>query len=378
MTTLLSRRLSALALAMVIAVPASAQVAGSVDNTAYGGSSGEFLLLGAGARGAALGGAFAALSTDISALYYNPAGLAQLSRPGAMFSTYSYVADTRYSWVGMAFPLSGGVRAVGISLGTFGFNDQPVYTVTDPDGDGRTYSVNETAVGFTYAQNFSDRFSAGFTAKYVRDGLGETAATGFALDFGTSFHAMIGARPIRAAFILQNLGSSLQHSGDGLNVPGGTQREPPLGTPSIPQEGQSARLRSSSWTLPVLFRVSAALDLWSQGINRVTVLSEFTQPSNTKPGAGLGLEWMSTNLGNSGFSVAARGSYTINPDNNIDDISLGTLSSSIKSSSFTADGLAVGGGLGFTRGSVSVGVDYAYRDMGPLGGTNFLSFSLGW
>jgi hypothetical protein len=378
MTTLLSRRLSALAVAMMIAVPASAQVAGSVDNTAYGGSSGEFLLLGAGARGAALGGAFAALSTDITALYYNPGGLAQLSRPSAMFSSYGYVADTKYTWLGMAFPLSGGVRAIGVSLGTFGFSDQPVYTVTDPDGDGRTYSVNETAIGFSYAQNFSDRFSAGITAKYIRDGLGETAATGFAVDFGTSFHAMIGERPIRAAFVLQNLGSSLRHTGDGLNVPSGVQREPPLGTPAIPQEGQGARLRSSGWTLPVLFRVSAALDLWTQGVNRVTVVSEFNQPSNTKPGAGLGLEWAASNLGNSGFSLAARGSYTINPDNNIDDVNLGGLTTSIKSSSFTADGLAVGGGLGYTRGSFAVGFDYAYRDLGPLGGTNFISFSLGW
>jgi hypothetical protein len=155
-------------------------------------------------------------------------------------------------------------------------------------------------------------------------------------------------------------------------------RDPPLGTPQIPQENQPSRLRSSGWTLPVLFRVSVALDLWSHGINRVTALSEFNQPNNTKPGAGMGLEWAATNIGNSGFSLAARGSYTINPDNNISDVSLGTLSTSIKSGSFTADGVALGGGLGYARGNVHFGFDYAYRNLGPLGGTNFLSFALGW
>jgi hypothetical protein len=110
----------------------------------------------------------------------------------------------------------------------------------------------------------------------------------------------------------------------------------------------------------------------------VTALSEFNQPNNTKPGAGMGLEWAVTNIGNSGFSLAARGSYTINPDNNISDVSLGTLSTSIKSGSFTADGVALGGGLGYTRGNLHVGFDYAYRNLGPLGGTNFLSFALGW
>jgi len=76
-----TRGLWAIALTAGLALPAAAQVVDRSDNTAYGTTAGEFLLLGAGARGAALGGAFAALSTDITALYYNPAGLAQLARP---------------------------------------------------------------------------------------------------------------------------------------------------------------------------------------------------------------------------------------------------------------------------------------------------------
>src|SRR5436853_5555957 len=129
MTIRLTRVLGTLmGLAALSTAPALAQVQNQ-DNTAYGGTSGEFLLLGAGARGAALGGAYAALATDVTALYYNPGGLAQLPRPGAMISTYDYVAGTRYSWLGIAFPLAGGARSVGVSAGTFGFSDQPVYTV---------------------------------------------------------------------------------------------------------------------------------------------------------------------------------------------------------------------------------------------------------
>ena len=41
--------------------------------------------------------------------------IAQMTRPQLMVSTYSYVAQTRYSWVGLALPLGGGARAVGIS-----------------------------------------------------------------------------------------------------------------------------------------------------------------------------------------------------------------------------------------------------------------------
>src|SRR5918999_298851 len=106
------------------------------DNTAYGTTSAEFLLFGAGARGTALGGAFQSIATDVSALYYNPAGLALMPRSAAMIGTYDYVAETRYSWGGVAFPFSGGSRSVGIQVGTFGFKDQPVYTVEEPEGTG--------------------------------------------------------------------------------------------------------------------------------------------------------------------------------------------------------------------------------------------------
>ena len=43
-----------------------------IDNTAFGTTSAEFLMLGAGARGAALGGGYAAIADDIDALYWNP------------------------------------------------------------------------------------------------------------------------------------------------------------------------------------------------------------------------------------------------------------------------------------------------------------------
>ena len=376
MTKSFFRALGAIGLATVLATPAIAQISTRTDNTAYGGTSGEFMLLGAGARGTALGGAFAALATDVTALYYNPGGLAQLPRPAAMISTYDYVAGTRYSWLGVAFPLTGGARSVGLSAGTFGFSDQPEYTVDAPDGTGRTYSVAETFLAGTYAQNFSDRFSAGFSFKFITDKLGETRAGAFALDFGTSFHATVGARPIRAAFVLQNLGSQLKHDGTGLDA--GVTRTPPLGTPDVPQEPQPSRLRASGWDLPVLFRVSAALDLVTRGQNRITVLGEFTQPNNTKPAAGGGLEVASANIGNSGFSLAARASYTLQPDNNVNDISFGGLGSAQSSGSFTKDGIAVGGGLAYGRGNLRLGFDYAWRDLGVLGGTNFLSFSVGW
>lgn len=308
-------------------------------------------------------------------MYYNPAGLAQLARPGVMFSANSYIAATNYAWAGIAFPLGGGVRSVGFSLGSFGFSDQPIYTLDDPEGDGRTYSVRQTFLSATLAQNFSDRFSAGFSLKFIGDRLGTAKASGVAVDFGTNFHASVGARPIRASFVIQNLGTNLQHSGQDLIV--GVTREPPLGTVDVPQEPQSAVLSTSSWTLPVLFRVGVALDLVAQGNNRLTVLSEFTQPNNTKPGAGAGFEYSMQNIGQRGFSIAARGSYAVQPDNEVNDLTIG-IPTKESSGAFTMDGLALGGGIEYNKGNTRLGFDYAWKSLGTLGSTNFLTFSVGW
>lgn len=358
---------------LLIGLPAVLPAQGtSGDNTAYGSTSAEFLLLGAGARGTALGSAYAALVSDVSALYYNPAGLAQLTRPAVLVGTYSYVADTRYSWGGIAFPFGGGSKAFGVQIGTFGFKDQPIYTVATPDGDGSVYSVSETFFGGTYSQNFSDRFSAGVSAKFISDQLGDVSGRAFAIDFGTSYHAALSGHPIRLAFTLTNLGTNVSYDGNGLNsdsprdsVPG----EP--GTPSLPQP---SRFRAKSFPLPTTFRVGLSYDLLTGPNNRLSLLSEFNQPNNSRAGFSSAAEWMAKSLGGSAFGAALRGSYSYSAANNASPTTLPTTLNSEEN----LQGLALGGGLMYSRDNFNLSVDYAYKYMGILGATHFVSFGLGW
>jgi hypothetical protein len=375
MTQMIRSFSGALAALVLVAGSLAGQVSLPSDNTAYGTTAAEFLLLGAGARGLALGGAYAALATDVSSLYYNPAGAAQISRPGASLSTYGYAVSTRYVWAGLALPMSGGARTVGLQIGNFGFSDQPVYTVENPDGDGTKYNVSQTFIGFTYAQNFSDRFAAGLTVKGISDALGKTSANAFAIDFGTNFHAQAMGRPIRVSFVIQNLGSELKHTGAALDQ--AVPRPPVPGQVDVPQEDQPAELATKEWGLPVLFRVGASLDMFSNEQTRVTVLSEFTQPNNNRAGFGLGVEAMLNDLGKTGFYVAGRGSWSYQGDNNL-DAGTGAGFASGLSGKENRDGLAAGFGVGYRRSSMDVGLDYAYRSLGLLGGTNMLTFSVSW
>lgn len=343
------------------------------NNTAYGTTAAEFLLFGAGARGTALGGAFSAIATDPSALYYNPAGIALMSRPGALVGTYDYVADTRYSWGGIAFPFSGGSRAVGLSVGTFGFKDQPVYTAEQPDGTGSVYSVNETVTSITFAQNFSDRFAAGITAKGVFDNLGQASGQAFAVDFGTNFHSQLSGHPIKFAFTVMNVGTNLSYSGTALEVT--APRDSIPGEQPVAQNPQPSQFRTKDFPLPITFRVGLAYDLMTGDNNRLTVISDFNQPNNNGAGFSAGGEWMSQRLGGSPFGVALRGSYSYQPANNLDPADPAQTALSDEEN---LQGLAFGGGLNYGNGNFNLGLDYAWKYLGVLGGTNFFSVTVGW
>jgi hypothetical protein len=343
---------------------------GNNDNTAYGTTSAEFLLLGAGARGTALGGSYAAVATDASALYYNPAGAALGTRPTVVIGTVDYVADTRYSWGGIAFPFGGG-KVFGIQLGTFGFKDQPVYTVEQPDGTGATYSVNETFVGLTYGQQFSDRFSAGVTAKGVFDNLGSVSGRAFGIDFGADFHSRLGGKPVRLGFTVQNLGTTLNYNGGNLNTTIARDTTG-AGTEPVPVE-----LKTKAFSLPTVFQVALAYDVVSMSNqnNKLTVIGSFNQANSNRAGFGFAGEWTSRHLGGSGFGAALRGSYSWAPANNI---SLSGAVPTALTDEENLQGTAGGGGLFYERPGFMLGVDYAFKYMGVLGGTHFVSVSLGW
>jgi hypothetical protein len=348
------------------------------DNTAFGTTAAEFLLMAPTARGAALGAAFGALATDVSAMYYNPAGLAQLARPGLMASSMTYIADTKLNWLGFAIPF-GGSRAVGMQITSFGFSDQPVYTVDDPEGTtGEVYSVSETALGFTFAQQFSDRFAAGINAKFISDGLGKTTGRAFAVDFGTNFHATVGGHALRASFVIQHLGTTIQHTGNALDAL--VIREPPQGVGSTAQERQPARLQSKAWSLPVMFRVGLSYDVFTTASGRFTAMGEFTQPNNTDPGYNFAGEY-NLRFGQ-GFELAGRLGYTSAPDKNLNAPGSGQASyagfdSNVSTGSL---GLSAGGGLRWQRNphALGIGFDYSYRNLGLLGNVNMMTVSLDW
>ena len=343
-----------------------------LDNTRFGGTSAVFLTLPADARTAALGGAYASLANDISAAFINPAGVALMGSSQAMFNYTGYIADTRHVTGAIGWSLRGGEWGLGLSISNFGFSDVPVYTEDEQDGNGETYSVSNTAVGLTLALQFSDRFAAGITPRIVTEQLGRASATGFTLDFGTTYTGEVGGRPLRASFTIVNYGPALHHEGPVLNT-----AVDPLDE-SMNVEDTPAQLRTSEFEPPTQFHVGLSYDVLAASSSRLTLLSEFFQPNDSDPGVGFGAEF-GANL-TEGLTAALRGSFTFAGDNRDSDIT-GAFSEAAFASDDGdegLDGLALGAGLGFRSGNFRVGVDYAFRHLGLLPSVNMFSVKVGW
>lgn len=347
------------------------------DNTSFGGVSAEFLQFGAGARGMALGGGFSTIADDVSALHYNPAGITFMDGPEAHLTVMPYFADTDYYWTGLAFPFGDGDFGFGVSLAHFGFSDQPIFTEADEQGDsGEFYGVSESVAALTIAHAFIDRFSAGFSVKFITDDLATGALAGasastVAFDFGVNFHSELGDKPIALSFVVQNLGGTLRHAGDALRF---RDFDGSTNDPSLPDQRVDpvfAEIVTDGFPLPRLFRAGLSYDIISGDNTRLSLLSEFVESNNTNPAFGFGgeFEWMSDV---SPIGAALRGSYSTQPDN--DD--LGGLSCNC---SDNLDGLGVGGGIFYRiADQYRVKFDYAFRHFGTLGSVDVFSVTFGW
>ena len=79
-----------------------------------GTTSASVLEIGIGATSTSMGGAFVSVVDDVSALYWNASGIANLTGYQAMVSHTSWIADTRHDFAGLVLPLG--------EFGTLGFS----------------------------------------------------------------------------------------------------------------------------------------------------------------------------------------------------------------------------------------------------------------
>ena len=99
-------------------------------------TSAQFLKIGVGSRAIALGGSFVAQANDLSALYWNPAGLAAVSGSAVQLAYTQYLADVGYSYAAFGTSL-GAAGTIGFSVLYLDSGTMDVRTIPNPEAPAR-------------------------------------------------------------------------------------------------------------------------------------------------------------------------------------------------------------------------------------------------
>lgn len=312
--------------------------------TKVGSTAAPFLSIGIGPRAVGMGGAFTATANDITALYWNPAGVARMGGSGAYFSHTKWFADINFNYAAAMLSL-GDWGTVGGSVTVLDYGETEITTVKEPDGTGAKYGAKDLAMGLHYAMNLTDRFSIGGTVKYVQQSIWNTSASTVAFDLGVLFLSEIYG--LRIGATISNFGGDMTMDGKDLYVLYDID-------PGIFGNNDQilAKLKTDPYPLPLTFKVGAAMDVINSSDLRLTLGVDALHPSDNSESINVGGEVVYKNL------IALRGGYkSLFLDN-------------------AEEGLTLGVGLNYDISpNLGLSVDYAYQEFGLLKNTQF--FSLG-
>lgn len=163
----------------------------------------QFLKLGAGARAAAMGDAYGGISDDATAVYWNPAGLNQISRKTVSAMCAVWFEDIFYNWVSYVHPVEGtGTFGLGIQYLTYGYIRE-----TDETGlEGSNFEPKDLAVTGSYARKISG-ISIGMNVKYISSKIKESAVA-FAFDIGGMYKLMDDK--LSVGLVIHNVGTKMK------------------------------------------------------------------------------------------------------------------------------------------------------------------------
>ncbi len=163
--------------------------------------SNEFLSIGVGAKAQGMGNAVVAGVDDVTAAFWNPAGLAVEENPsklqlGAMHAEW-FAGVGSFDYLGARLPLGQGEKRLGISLIRFGVDEIP-NTLSLYENDGtvnydnlREFSAADYALLLSYAQPIRTKkgqFLIGGNLKVIHRRIGPFANSwGFGLDAGLQY-----------------------------------------------------------------------------------------------------------------------------------------------------------------------------------------------
>ncbi|MBN1622455.1 MAG: PorV/PorQ family protein [Endomicrobiales bacterium] len=284
----------------------------------------NFLKIEVGAKSSAMGGAFSAVCDDASAVYWNPAGLANLDYKQLSIMHLSWFEGINYQFLSYVHPVNN-LGTLGASIYYLSVGDIPSYDNNGARLNG-DIGVSDMAFALSYGRS-STKLDYGLTIKFIQEKLDDVSASAYALDAGILYKLnttflrswmkdKIG-QEFKIALGLQNMGPDVKF----------IQKEDPL---------------------PLNYRLGISQDFF---YNSLTIACDVNLPKDNDYYINSGIEYKITDW------VALRGGYKFqsnNPEHSVQPDLVG--------------------GIGL--GNEFVTVDYAFVPYGVLGETHRIGLNM--
>jgi hypothetical protein len=264
------KNLKILIIIFIVSVNTFSQLIPQLGNQRAGTSSMQFLKIGIGGRATGMGESFVAVSNDMSALYWNPAGLMQFKEYGVHFTHSEWLVDLKHEFAGGIYRI-GKNNVIGLSVIALHTAAMKKTTEFQPNGTGEYFTFGDLGIGLTFARRLTDQFSFGVTVRYVEETLAELKMRGVMFDLGTYYWT--GLSNTRFAVTISNFGPQVKPSGS-VDLTGGR-------TLSSFQE----------FPPPTIFRIGFAYDPIDSKKNKLTTSIQLNHPNDNAENLNLGAEY---------------------------------------------------------------------------------------
>ena len=332
--------------------PISAQ-----NPTRVGTTVANFLEIGYGTAGSGMGDAFVSMVNDLSSIYWNPAGLANLKRHEAMFIHQPWMQETKsiMAGVGIVLPRIG---TLAISMIGMEYGEMEVTTMEEQEGTGEMFFSSDKAFIFSYGRKLATWFSMGASAKYITSKIWHTSGNAIAVDFGvlinTPFFSPSGdiGQGLIIGMSISNYGTRMRYDGMDLMNP----------IDILPDEGGNygyveGQFRMQEWELPLIFRIGTSVNLIYNDYHQLTLSGDALHPNNNGESVNVGAQYV-LKMASVG-KIYLRGGY--------------------KALFMENSEFGPSFGFGVTTHllhNTGVSFEYAYRDIGILGNSNSYSIRI--
>lgn len=303
----------------------------------------QVLKFNVGPRAIGMGGAFTSVADDITSIYWNPSGTANIATNEAFFNHTELFADVNHDFAAFATNISG-LGTLGAFVSVLSMDDMKVRTITNPEGTGELFTYSTLVMGVNYSKYLTDNFSIGFNAKYISENLWNMSSQGFAIDIGTLYKIPI-LNELRIASSISNFGTKMQISGRDVTViyAAGAGNENLI----------NSNIELDKFDLPLIFRFGISADVIKASTTRLTLGVDAIHPNDNTEYINTGAELAWNEI------VFLRGGY-----NSLFEVD-------------TEKGLTLGFGLNYRiMEMLKVKVDYAYQDFGRLKSVHYFSIGV--